>query len=168
MALARNEKRTDRQHDCETIRVNNRDILILQEVICVMQEVRALETRREWQRERMYNITQHLTGMPSQHGQTGGLEAAFASVAALEDEHKDKVKEYTRKLKAAERIINSIGNHFMRVFVMMMYVENIPPKKVRSELNLSERGFRTARTAVEQAQDMASVKWRDRYILAKD
>lgn len=63
--------------DCELIKIRNRDIPVLQDVIYVMQEVRVLEIRRQWQRERMYSITQHLTGMPKQQGEHGGLEAAF-------------------------------------------------------------------------------------------
>ena len=148
----------------EAVTVNNRDILVLQEVIYVMQEIRALERRREWQRARMHNITQHLTGMPSQHGGQGGLDAAFAAIAQLEHEHKAKVKAYARKLKAAERIINEICNPFMRTFVVMMYVENLPQRVVRSELNISEWGFKRARQAVEMAEDMGKVVWRDRYI----
>ena len=153
--------------DCEPIKIRNRDIPVLQDVIRVMQEVRALETRRQWQRERMYNITQHLTGMPKQQGEHGGLEAAFAAVAELEDEHKEKVKEYTRKLKAAERIVNGIGNPFMRTFVTMMYIENLSAKTVRSELNMSEWGFKRARQAVEQAEYMKCVVWRERYVIVQ-
>lgn len=148
----------------ESIKVNNRDILILQDVIRVMQDIRALETRREWQRERMMNITHHLSGMPG-GGTPHGLNEAFASVAALEDEHKEKVKKYTRRLKAAERIINEIDNGFMRTFVTMMYVENQPEKIIRVELNMSEWGFRRARQAVEQAEDMRGVVWRERYVV---
>lgn len=166
MAETKDAWRDSEKNDCQPIRIKNRDILVLQDVIHVMQEVRALETRRLWQRERMTNITHHLTGMPSGGGPSG-LDEAFATVAALEDEHKERVKEYTRRLKTAERIINEIGNGFMRTFVTMMYLENCPPKYVRCELNLTEKGFRTAREAVEQAPNMASVKWRNRYIFDK-
>ena len=144
--------------------IRNRDITILQRVIYVMQEIRALEARRLWQKDRMQNITQHLSGMPRGGSGPTGLDAAFAALDELEEEHKERVKEYARELKAAERIINEIPNRNMRIFVTMMYVENIPPGKVRSELNMTERGFRTARHVVEQAEDMASVRWRDRYI----
>lgn len=148
--------------------IKNRDIPLLQRVIYVMQEVRALETRRLWLKDRMTNITQHLSGMPRSGGVPTGIDAAFAAVSELEEEHKERVKEFTRELKAAERIINCIPNRNMRTFVVMMYVENIPPNKVRSELNMTERGFRSARFAVEQAEDMASVKWRDRYVISRE
>lgn len=161
------DQRQQGTQDCEPIKIRNRDIFVLQDVIRVMQEVRALETRRQWQRERMTNITRHLTGMPIQHGGMGGLDAAFAALAQLEDDHKEKVKEYICKLKAAEQIVNGIGNPFMRTFVTMMYIENLSAKMVRSELNLSEWGFKRARQAVEQAEDMGRVVWRVRYILVQ-
>lgn len=61
--------------------------------------------------------------------------------------------------------MNGIGNPFIRTFVTMMYIENLSTKTVRSELNLSEWGFKRARQAVEQTDDMGSVVWRERYIL---
>ncbi|NCU20719.1 hypothetical protein EOM89_08275 [Candidatus Falkowbacteria bacterium] len=148
--------------------IKNKDIPILQRVICVMQEIRALEARRLWQKDRMSNISQHLSGMPRGGGGPTGLDAAFAALDELEEEHKERVKEYARELKAAERIINCIPSHTMRVFAVMMYVENIPASKVRGELNMTERGFRSARYAVEQAEDMASVKWRERYVITRE
>lgn len=96
-----------------------------------------------------------------------GWKLPFTAVAELEDEHKGKVKEYTRKLKATERIVNGIDNPFIRTFVTMMYIENLSAKTVRSELNLSEWGFKRARASVEQAEDMGSVNCRDRYILVQ-
>jgi len=111
----------------------------------------------------MMNITHHLTGMPGDGSIPHGLDEAFASVATLEDEHKEKVKDYTCKLKTAERIINEIGNEFLRTFVTMMYIENLPERTVRTELNMSEWGFRRTRQAVEQAESMGSVVWRERY-----
>jgi hypothetical protein len=68
---------------------------------------------------------------------TGGCLAALAQ---LKDNHKEKVKEYIRKLKAAEQIVNGIGNPLIRTFVTMMYIENLSAKTVRSVLNMSEWG----------------------------
>ena len=153
--------------DKRPIIIKNRDIPILQRVVFVMQDIRALEERREWQKSRLNNISQHLSGMPRGGSGPVGLDAAFAALDELEEEHKELVKEYYRELKAAQRIINGIRNRFMRTFVTMMYVENIQSGKVRSELNMTERGFRSAREAVEQSPDMANIVWHDRYILEK-
>ena len=50
----------------------------------------------------------------------------------------------------------------------MMYVDGLPPEKVREELNLTEWGFRRARDSVEQAPDMQSVVWREKYIVEEN
>lgn len=144
--------------------IQNRDIPKLQKVFSLMQDIRALEERRVWQRERMVNITQHLSGMPGS-GEPRGLDAAYAALSELETEHQELVKAYTRELKAAERIVNSIGNPTMRSFVTMMYIENLPPRVVRCELNMTEWGFKRARMSVEQVKSMEHVIWRDRYIM---
>ena len=65
--------------------------------------------------------------------------------------------EHTRRLKAAERIINTISSGFLRAFVVMMYIENMPQRVVRNELNMNEWEFGQARQAVEMAEDLGSV-----------
>ena len=55
----------------------------------------------------------------------------------------------------------------MRTFVVMLYVDDLPATVVRRELNMTEYGFARAREAIEQARDMESVVWRERYILEK-
>lgn len=146
--------------------IMNRDIPKLQKVVSLMQDIRALEERRMWQRERMLNITQHLSGMPGS-GEPRGLDAAYAALSELETEHQELVKLYVRELKAAERIVNSIGDPAMRTFVTLMYVLDMDSRDVKAELNMTEWGFRRARTAVEQADGMDRVVWRERYIFAK-
>lgn len=56
----------------------------------------------------------------------------------------------------------------MRTFVLMRYAWDIPDTEIRAEMNLTRRGFDRARRAVETAEDMAHVKWVDRYILESD
>lgn len=148
----------------KVIVIKNKDIPLLQAVFHVMQDICALEKQRIWERERMCDITQHLTWTHG-GGAPTGLDAAYAALSEIEDDHKEKIMQYKRELKAAERILNEIPNRNMRTFVNMMYVMNIPPEKVRVELNMTEWGFRRAREAVEQARDMQSVKWRDRYMI---
>lgn len=76
-----------------------------------------------------------------------------------------QISAYMHELKTAEKIINGIASRTMRTFVVMMYVDNLSPETVRRELNMTEWGFRRARDSVEQAQDMQSVVWREKYIL---
>jgi hypothetical protein len=152
-----------REQEDKVIRVKNRDIIKLQRVVSLMQDIRALEDRRGWQKDRMTNITQHLSFAPG--GRTPqGLDAAYASLSELEGKHRQKVKAYARELRATERILNSIENPNMRTFVVMMYVLNLTHREVRAELNMSEWGFRRAKEAVEQAKSMERVVWRERYI----
>lgn len=156
-----------RREESAPVVVNNADIPLLSDVLCIMQEVCAVERRRDWQRDRMYNITSHATGTPGGGGIPHGLDEAFAKLAEIDEEHEQKCKEYVRKLKRAESILNGIRSESMRTFVLMKYVMNVPDVKIRAELNLSERGFKRARRCIEEAKRMTSVKWPEKYILKK-
>lgn len=148
--------------------IKNRDIPLLSRVMYVMQDICSLETRQEWQRERMYNITQKITGMPGSKANPNGYDAAFAALDELCEEQRGRIAAYMRELKTAERIINSIRSRTMRTFVVMMYVDQIAPDKVKRELCMTEWGFRRARDCVEKAKDMQSVVWREKYIIAEN
>jgi hypothetical protein len=150
------------------VQVQNKDIPLLSDVLCIMQDVRGIEMRREWQKDRMYNITQHLSGMPGGSGGPKGLDDSFSKLSELETEHEQRCKDYTRQLKRAERILNSIESQSMRTFVMMKYVMDTPDTEIRRELNMSRRGFERARKCIESAPNMSLVKWKERYILAED
>jgi hypothetical protein len=156
------------QEERQVTIIRNRDIPLLGRVVSVMQDIRVLEERASFERGRTQNITQHLSGMPRGGGVSAGFEAAFAAIAGLEEEHRERVMDYARELREAERILNAIPNRNMRTFVMMMYVENLPPAKVILELNMTEWAFRLARTAVEQAKDMESVQWKEKYELQEE
>ena len=145
--------------------VRNRDIPLLTRVLGIMQDVCSLEKRIEWQNERMYSITAHLTGMPGGKGTASGFDAVFAAVDGLQDEHREKVRTYVRELKRAEKIINSIESASMRTFVTMLYVDDLPAEFIRKELNMTRYGFERARAAVEEAESMRQVVWRERFIV---
>ena len=151
----------------QPVMIRNRDIPLLADVLPIMQDVRMTEEQREWQRDRLTNITPHLTGMPGGGGLPKGMEEAFAVLSELEEDHAKKCVEYGRKLKRAQDILNGIENHAMRTFVMMKYVFESPDTEIRKELNMTRRGFDRARKCVEDAPDMASVRWQDKYIVAK-
>ena len=145
-------------------KIKNRDIPKLQSVFHVMQDIRALEERREWQKGRMVNITQHLSWTRG-GGTPQGLDAAFEELSSIEGQQAERLKCYFDELRQAERIINGISSRNMRTFVSMMYIENIPPRKIRDELNMSEWAFRRACECIEQACDMKSVQWSEKYIV---
>lgn len=145
--------------------VKNRDIPLLSRVLYIMQEVCSLEKRIVWQHDRLYGITAHITGMPGGKGAPSGLDAAFAAISELSDEYREKVQSYIRELKNAERILNAIPSLTMRAFVIMLYVDGMSAEQVKRELNLTDWNFRRARDSIEQAEDMQSVKWREKYII---
>ena len=140
--------------------VKNKDIPVLKGIMYTMQKVRQLEERAAWEKDRMNNITSHLSFTPRGGGIPSGLDRAFAALSDLEEAHKDEVVRYTKALKRAESIINGIENEQMRTMVFMLYVEQLPLTEVRERLNMSRRLFDAARKAIETANDMESVVWR--------
>ena len=142
--------------------VKNKDIPVLKGIMYTMQKVRQLEERAAWEKDRMNNITSHLSFTPRGGGIPSGLDRAFAALSDLEEAHKDEVVRYTKALKRAESIINGIENEQMRTMVFMLYVEQLPLTEVRERLNMSRRLFDAARKAIETANDMESVVWRER------
>lgn len=148
----------------ETYKIRNRDIPILSRVIYAMQDVRSTENRINWQEDRIGNISLNMSGMPKAGGQPAGFDATYAALDFLCEQHKEQLSMYMRELKEAERIINNIKNPKMRTFVVMMYVEDMPHAVVRRELNMTEYAFNKAKRAIEQAESMDAVVWRERYI----
>ena len=164
-----NEKATEHGLTVENeqpVEVCNRDIPLLSEILYIMQDICHIEERRDWQRDRMTNITQHLTGMPG-GGMPKGLDDAFSMLSEIDEEHEARCKDYVRQLRKAQKILNSIESRTMRTFVVMKYVMDVPDVKIRQELNMTWRGFDRARRAVEGATCMASVKWHERYIVSQ-
>ena len=159
------EARNERRHNPTPQTIRNKDILLLGSVYCIMQDIKSLEERRSWQHERMFAITKRLTGMPGGGGTQRGLDAALAALDELDEQQGELLKQYARDLKTAERILNSIPSRKMRTFVQMYYMDEISKGEIIRELNMTEWGFDRARTAIEQASDMAHVVWRERFIV---
>ena len=147
--------------------VRNKDIPLLADVLCIMQDISMNERQQQWQRERMTNITPHLTGMPGGGGLPKGYEEAFAALSELEENQKKNCREYTRLLGEAQKIINRIKSRSMRTFVLMKYVFGISDIDIRRELNMTRRWFDKARKCIEDAPNMASVRWDEKYVVAK-
>ncbi len=146
------------------VTIANRDIPLLREVLPIMQNINQTEMLREWQRERMTKITAGLSGMPG-GGDRKGLDDALSVLDELERNQIKACSEYGRILRRAQGILNQIQSISMRAFVMMKYVMGIPDAEIRRELGMTRRGFDRAIHAVQDAPDMASVKWQEKYIL---
>lgn len=140
--------------------MRNRDIPLMREILYIMQEICQIEKLQEWQRDRMLNVTQHLSFTPGGKGLPKGIEDAFAILSGLETEHEAKCAEYGRKLKEAEEILNGIENLEMRTFVLMKYVMDVPDTQIRRDLNMSEWAFNQAKKCIEEAGSMKEVVWR--------
>lgn len=155
------------EKEVKPVVIRNRDIPLLADVFYIMQEICQIEQRRDWQRDRMLNITQHLSGMPGGGGVPKGLDEAFTLLSELDEEHEQHCKEYVEQLRTAQAILNGIGSQSMRTFVIMKYVMNVSDSHIRHELNMTRTGFNRARRCIESAECMASVVWRERYVLAQ-
>lgn len=146
-------------------KVFNRDIPALSEVLPAMELIRRIEERRAWQRERMLNITQHITGMPG-GGQKKDYADTMALLGELDEQHERLCREYAETLQRAEDILNAIPCAEMRAFVLLLYVLDAAGSEVQIQLNLSRREFEQARRAVEKAPCMAKVVWPKKFTLA--
>lgn len=151
-------------HAEDAVMIRNRDIPLLQEVLPIMQLVRKTEELRGWQRGRAASITANLTGMP-RGGDALGLDGVVAALDELDREQARECLEYAQHLRRAQRILNGIESRTMRAFVMMKYVMDVRDSEIRRELNMTRWGFDRARRSVEDAPDMESVRWKERYIL---
>lgn len=141
--------------------IRNKDIPLLREVPCIMQDIEELEERRKWESDRRYRITQHLSPSPRGSGTSNGIDEVLSSIEKLEEEQRSLIKQYVKKLGKATQIIRDIPSAHMRTFVSMMYLNNVPGSVVRNKLKISRRNFDRAKEAIEQADDMASVPWND-------
>lgn len=142
-----------------TITVRNQDIPKLSCVLYVMQDVSATEHKRMWAQDRLWNITQRITGIPGSGGIPSGFEKNFADIVELEEKYEAECGTFIQELKEAEEILNRMENRQMRTFVTMKYVLHIPDKKIMRELNMGRRRLEMMRRAVENAESMEKVQW---------
>lgn len=143
------------------IEVRNRDIPLLRNVLYTMQLVGRTEQNLDWQHDRMMRITQHVTGMPGGGALPKGLDSAFAELEEVGEAYEEQLREYIRELREAERILNGIESRVIQTFVVMKYIMDEPDAAIRRELNMTEWRFNKMRKAIEGAEDMASVAWKE-------
>ena len=161
------EVRNERKNNPAPQPIKNKDIPLLCSIYAIMRDIESLESRREWQRDRMFVLTKRLTGMPGGSGTQRGLDAALAAIDELDGQYGEQITQYVRDLKKAERILNAITSRKMRSFVQAYYIDEIGKSEIMRDMNMTEWGFDRARTAIEQAADMAHVVWRERFLIEK-
>ena len=148
--------RTERQ-----VTVRNRDIMLLSRVLYAMQDVSCTERKRMWQQDRLWNITQKITGMPGGRGEPSGLDRSFAEISAIEERYETECAEYVEELKRAEAILNGIPSRTMRTFVTMRYVLGMANREIMGRLNMKRFRYDGLCKLIEDAPDMAAAaeKW---------
>lgn len=143
-------------------KVKNRDIPLLGRVMCRMADICKAEEDSEWLTDRMHHITRQITGMP-RGGAAAGFDSLIAELGEKNERLKARMNLYLQELKQVEKILNGIGSPTMRTFVVMMYVDNVPHATVQRELNMTRYTFERAKAAIENAECMAKVVWRERF-----
>lgn len=157
------EKATLPEEGTKTIR--NRDIILLSQIRYMIQDVSMTEQKRQWMQDRLFAMSQHITGMPGGGSQPAGLEEPLAAIGELEEKYAKECREYLRDLNRAEQILNHIKSRSLRTFVMMRYVFGIGNNEIMKRLNVKRRRFEQACKAIEQAPDMEHVVWSERFAL---
>lgn len=142
-------------------KIRNKDIKAILEIPYIMQQVVSLERRCRWERERMRNTTQHFSASPPGGGSKRVLDDAVAAIDALTAEHGLLLKRYEQEIRKAERTISAIRSVQMRAMVTLLYLDGIRPGTVQEVLHMSRYAFEKARTTLETAEDMESVRWVD-------
>lgn len=148
--------------------VRNRDIPKLTAVLYTMQDVQTTERRRMWMQDRLFSVTQRITGMPGGHGEPTGYEANFAAICEMEERYDAELTGYMNQLREAEGILNGIQNQKARTFVEMKYLMGFGRKAILNELNLKRWQYERMSEAVEQAESMGDVVWEERYLVSED
>ena len=145
------------------VKVKNKDVLLLARVLYTMQDVSSMEHLRLWQQDRLWNITQKITGMPGGHGESSGLEKHFSEIAEMEEQYTEACAEYVRELKRAEEILNSIESRTMRSFVLARYVLGMQNSKIMAQLSIRNDRFDYLCRLIENAPDMekAATAWKE-------
>lgn len=150
----------DRSRATGRVSIKNKDIPKLRCVLYRMQEVRRLEDAGERQRDRRHAITRVFSGMPgSSGGVPRGLEAAMARLDEISEEYAQRLVDALDALDEAQDILNGIADMRLRVFVAMIYVDDMSAKEVQKELNLTDWKYRRVREMVEQAECMRGLEW---------
>lgn len=149
----------------EPVKIRNRDIPLLSRVLYIMQGVSATEQIRQWQQDRLWNITQKITGLPGGGGVPGGYEKNFSAIGEIEERFASQCDEYTQEMQEAEAVLNAITSETMRIFVIMKYVLHIPDRRIMRELNIRRWKLDKMSRAIEEAESMDKVVWNERYAL---
>lgn len=162
--MSEEKKREHPEEEC-TRTIRNRDVMLLSNILYMIQDVGLTEQKRQWMQDRLFSMSQHITGMPGGGGQPTGLDEKIAAINELEEKYAKECQGYLRDLNRAETILNHIRSRSLRTFVMMRYVFGIGNNEIMKRLNIKRRKFEQACKAIEQAPDMEHVVWQERFAI---
>ena len=164
--MSEQEKQAVQETD-DTRAIRNQDIITLSNVLYAMQDVSMTEQKRMWLQDRLFSMSQRITGMPGGGGPKGGMEEKFAIIDELEEKYTKENDAFLQELHKAEEILNSIKSRKMRTFVMKKYVFGSSNAEIQNDFSLKRRKYEQICKAIEQAPDMAHVKWAEPYMLKR-
>ena len=97
--------------------IRNRDIELLTRIFYIMQDIRSLQRRSDFQNDLLYSTTKRLTGMPGGGGLPHGFDVIIGELEEMNRDYGEKINDYVRDLRKAEKILNGIPDKAMRTFV---------------------------------------------------
>ena len=147
--------------------IRNRDIPLLTRIFYIMQDIMSLQRRSDFQNDLLFSTTKRLTGMPGGGGLPHGFDVIIGELEEMNRDYGDKINDYVRDLRKAEKIINGIPNGAMRTFVRLYYVDQIEKADVMRKMEMTEYQFEKARKAIEDAESMRKAEWPEKFRMEK-
>ena len=143
----------------ETRGVRNKDIPLLTQIFYIMQDIRSLQHRSEFNDEQLYSTTKRLTGMPGGGGLPHGFDSILVELEEVNREYGEKIAKYVKDLRKAEKILNGITDNRLYTFVRLVYVDQVAQAEAIRDMELTEYQFNKIRKNIEDAEDMQKAVW---------
>ena len=156
---------SDRVQQTHTYEVSNRDIITLTRVRAMKQEIKITEQKRAELLGIYRRALRASEGPVRARRDEVDLEAVRAELAAQDAEYLRILADNAQAIRDANDILRGIEYDDMRVFVALLYESGETHKNIWARLNMSRRVFEKLRKLVEEAPDMASVPWPEKWLL---
>jgi len=122
-----------------------------------MREIVSLEKQVDWQRDQMVKMNQHIGNLPRSGSQPKGYEEAFSIISEVEGQQLEKLIEYAGIIKESEKVISGIIDDETRLFVRLLYVDQLSRMRIQRVMRMSPKRMRRMREAVDMAENMENV-----------
>lgn len=145
--------------------IRNVDALALTQVRIMKQELKITELKRAELRALHRRAVRACEGDVSAADAISDVDAVHKKLAENEALYARRIEACAKAIRDAEETLARIENPGMRLFVTLLYERGETHKYVMAKLGLSRRSFEKLRKTVEDAPDMASVVWADKWVL---